>query len=639
MANAEVGSAYVSIYPQTDGNFSKLVGQQLDKGSTGLSAKAVALGNVMAGALMKVADVAANAIGDTISDAFWDYAAYEQLVGGVDKLFGDASQQVQSYAAIAYKTSGMSANQYMEQVTGFSAALINSLDGDTRKAADMADVAMRAMSDNVNTFGTDAASVQNAIMGISRENYTMIDNLKLGYSGSKEGFAELIADANEYAESIGEVGDMTTDSFADAIRALDLIQQKQNIAGTTSKEAASTLEGSINMAKAAWENFLTSFGQDAATLKDRAEQLVESLATVGGNVAGYVSNVVSNLFVNIASALGMTDEDIAKFQDMFVQLGDTMANNVFPYFEQAGQAFANLGKTMEPFTSVAGPALLITVKGILELVSALVGAIVLLAAKFADAASNVIQTAGDMWNGAGEAIEGLNQAVADGWRDLKEWTADAWENIQKIPDEAMESIRGACSSALGYVQGVFSRVWGAVTGTVSNAIGSIRSTVGRVTSIVGTVQNAFNRVKSAIEKPINDAKAAVKGAIDAIKGFFPLNIGKIFSNLQLPHISVSGGSPPFGIGGKGSLPSFSVSWFAKGGFVDEPTLIGAGERGTEMVLPRRGHLMDEFSSAVASKVGGGNEINVYLQYDASADATQMATDLARILNRKLAMEA
>ncbi len=638
MANAEVGSAYVSIYPQTDGNFSKLVGSQLDKGSSGLSAKAVALGNVMANAFTSVATRAADALGETITDAFWNYASYEQLVGGVDKLFGDASKQVQSYAAIAYKTSGMSANDYMEQVTGFSASLINSLEGDTEQAAQIADVAMRAMSDNVNTFGTDAQSVQNAIQGISRENYSMLDNLKLGYSGSKEGFKELIDDANAYAESIGEVGDMTTDSFADAIRAIDLIQQKQNIAGTTAKEASSTLEGSLNTAQAAWDNFLTSFGTDSATVSDRFEQLMDALSTAGQNVVQYVATAAGNIFDAVASSLGMTEDDIQGLRDEFARLGKTIYDNIVPYVGQLADSFGKLSKTCEPFTSQVAPVLGTVFKGIVDLITSLIGALALLGSMFLDAANDVINAAGEMWDGAGQAIDALNQGVADAWKSAKESTSEAWETIKSVPQDAANAVKNTVSNAMNAVRNVFSRVWNAAKSTVSGAIGGIKNAIGGLSSLVGSVTSTFNKIKKAITDPIDNARNAVRGALDRIKGMFPLSIGKVFSNLSLPSIHVDGGTPPFGLGGKGSLPSFSVSWNAEGGFTDGITLLGAGERGTELLLPRTGRLMDDFAAAVSSQVDGGNEINVYLQYDASADATEMANDIAWALSRKLAME-
>ena len=198
---------------------------------------------------------AATGVGALTKSAIDSYGEFEQLAGGVEKLFGDASDTIMQYAIGAYKTSGLSANEYMQQATSFSASLINSLGGDTQKAAELADVAMRSMSDNWNTFGTDVSAVQNAYAGFAKQNYTMLDNLKLGYGGTKTEMERLIDDANDYAESIGESGDLSIDSFADIVQAIELVQKKQNIYGTTSKEAATTIQGSIGMTKASWQNF------------------------------------------------------------------------------------------------------------------------------------------------------------------------------------------------------------------------------------------------------------------------------------------------------------------------------------------------------------------------------------------------
>lgn len=259
------------------------------------------------------------------------YANYEQQVGGVKKLYGNAGMAVEEYAQSvgksvdeiqdsynalekaqntvlenaknAYKTSGMSANAYMEQATSFSAALINSLGGDTQKAAEQTEVAMKLMSDNINTFGTNAEDVYHALQGAAKQNYTMLDNLKLGYGGTKAEMQRLIEDANEYAESIGQAGDLTIDSFSDIITALELIQEKQGIAGTTAKEAATTIEGAIGSAKAAWENFLTGLGDEDADLSQLTENLLASVGAVAKNVAPRVAQIGKGIIQAIPSAL------------------------------------------------------------------------------------------------------------------------------------------------------------------------------------------------------------------------------------------------------------------------------------------------------------------------------------------------
>ncbi len=255
---------------------------------------------------------AAAGIAKLTKTAVDSYATYEQMVGGVQKLYGNMGNTLEEYAERtgqtvaqaksewealegaqntvlnnaknAYKEVGMSANDYMEIATSFSASLISSLGGDTQAAAEQTQVAMKAIADNVNTFGTNIEDVTNAFKGFSKQNYTMLDNLKLGYGGTKQEMERLIADANEYAKSIGLAGDLTIDSFSDQVTAIELIQEKQNIAGTTAREAATTIEGSLNMTKAAWDNLMTGMADDEADFGLLIDNFVESATTFADNV-------------------------------------------------------------------------------------------------------------------------------------------------------------------------------------------------------------------------------------------------------------------------------------------------------------------------------------------------------------------
>ena len=222
----------------------------------------------------------AAAVGLLTKQSVSAYAEYEQLSGGVKKLFGDSAKDVMRFASEAYKTSGMSANQYMEQATGFAASLINSLGGDTKEAARLADVAMQAMSDNVNTFGTDMGSVQYAFQGFAKQNYTMLDNLKLGYGGTKSEMQRLIADAaaaKDAQEKLGLSVDGTSMSFDNIVKAIQVVQYEQGIAGTTAKEAATTIEGAFNMTKAAWENLVAGLANPDADLNQLMDNLIVAL--------------------------------------------------------------------------------------------------------------------------------------------------------------------------------------------------------------------------------------------------------------------------------------------------------------------------------------------------------------------------
>lgn len=223
------------------------------------------------------------------------YGNYEQLAGGIKKLYGDASKEVMNNAKQAYLTSGMSANQYMEQSTKFSAALINSLGGDTKEAARLTDVAMRSIADNFNTFGTDIESVQNAFQGFAKGNYMMLDNLSLGYGGTKKEMERLISDANKYAKTIGETSNLSIDSFADIVKAIELVQKKQGIYETTSKEAATTIQGSLNMTKAAWENLLVAIADEDADFDTAIDNLIESATAAGENLIPRIEQVIKGM--------------------------------------------------------------------------------------------------------------------------------------------------------------------------------------------------------------------------------------------------------------------------------------------------------------------------------------------------------
>ena len=216
------------------------------------------------------------------------YSDFEQLEGGVKKLFGEESaQKVIQNATRAYKTAGMSMNEYMETVTGFSASLISSLGGDTEQAARMADIAIRDMSDNANTFGTDIQSIQNAYQGFAKGTYNMLDNLKLGYGGTKSEMERLVLDAEKlnstFVAQRTANGDLAL-SFADIVAAIDIVQGEMGLTGTTAKEASGTVSGSIDSMKSAMQNFVVGLGTDTADIDGLLANVVESFEDVVRNV-------------------------------------------------------------------------------------------------------------------------------------------------------------------------------------------------------------------------------------------------------------------------------------------------------------------------------------------------------------------
>lgn len=264
----------------------------------------IMLGNLASSAVMAGVSMITNAVsalGSAVinvgKQAVQSYAQYEQLVGGVDTLFKDSSAKVQEYANNAYKTSGMSANQYMETVTSFSASLISSLDGDTAKASEVANRAIIDMSDNANKMGTDISMIQNAYQGFAKQNYTMLDNLKLGYGGNKTEMERLIADASKMTEVQKELGITVAEgdmSFANIANAISVVQKNMGLMGTTASEASGTISGSTGSMKSAWENLVTGIADDNADFETLVNNLVESIVGKDGE-GGFINNMLPRI--------------------------------------------------------------------------------------------------------------------------------------------------------------------------------------------------------------------------------------------------------------------------------------------------------------------------------------------------------
>lgn len=246
-------------------------------------------------ALAGAATTAAAAIAKQAIDA---YAEYEQLIGGVETLFGKSADVVKSYAENAYKTAGLSANEYMESVTGFSASLLASLEGDTAKAAKYADRAITDMADNANKMGTDIKSIQTAYQGFAKQNYTMLDNLKLGYGGTKTEMERLIKDASrmkDVQKKLGVTVDESSLSFANIVNAISVVQSSMGIMGATAEEASTTIEGSVNAMKSAWKNLLVGIADDNADFKTLVNNFVDSAITAGDNLIPRLETVLDGL--------------------------------------------------------------------------------------------------------------------------------------------------------------------------------------------------------------------------------------------------------------------------------------------------------------------------------------------------------
>ena len=281
MANTEVGAAYVSIIPSLKG-----FGSSIGKDLSGVLSKVTSVAKKGAAAVGAAVSAASAASVKSASD-------YEQLTDGMKTLFSDASSQVVEDAKSAYRDMGVSANDYMTQVTGIAASLKKSLGGDTTAAAKAAKMAMGDIADNASVFNTSMADVQETYQSLARGNYQMLDNLKLGFSGTKAGLQELIDKANDFERAQGHAGNLTIDSYADIVQAIHDVQTEMGIAGNAAREASNTMAGSVDMVKASWQNWLTAIGT-GEDVGSATQQLVESAGTAAKNVIPVFATAFKN---------------------------------------------------------------------------------------------------------------------------------------------------------------------------------------------------------------------------------------------------------------------------------------------------------------------------------------------------------
>lgn len=391
---------------------------------------------------------ATTAVGALAKSAVEGYAEFEQLEGGVKKLYGnmgksledyakdngkttaevkeqwqaleDAQNQVLSDAQEAYKTAGLSANDYMETATSFSASLISSLGGDTMKAAEQTKVAMVAISDNVNTFGTNMDDVTNAFKGFSKQNYTMLDNLKLGYGGTKTEMERLIADANEWGAANGEAADLTIDSFSDVVTAIQRIQEKQNIAGTTMREGTTTIEGSINMTKAAWENLIASLGNSEADISALVTNVMESATNVFNNILPIAQQALSGIGTFVTE---MIPQVSARLPGMIQQLLPALISAVSSLLGSLAAALPSLANTLVIAVKTIGTTLATSLSG--------------------DGLSQFMESGREIVSGIASGLaSGIPEFLSQALPMIVSFTGSLRENIGKIVDMGLEIIVG-----------------------------------------------------------------------------------------------------------------------------------------------------------------------------------------------------
>lgn len=439
---------------------------------------------------------AATAVGALTKTALDNYAEYEQLVGGVETLFKDSADVVMQYANNAYKTAGLSANDYMVTVTSFSASLLQSLGGDTEAAAKQADLAITDMSDNANKMGTDMASIQNAYQGFAKQNYTMLDNLKLGYGGTKEEMQRLIDDANALNAAQGKLTDYSIDSYADIVSAIHDVQTEMGITGTSAKEAATTIQGSLSAMKSAWTNLLTGIGDDSQDLDTLINNFVESTGTAAENifprlekiitgigslakrlapvVAAAIPALVTTVLPQlIQSGISMVAAIIQGLVQMLPQIIQYGVDMVIALIESISSDPESLVETaiMLVVTIVSGliDALPKLIAAAAELVTGLLRALIsnapnLLAAGLklvGKIAEGIANSLGEIVNAGVKVVDSIIDGIAGAWSKLKNWFKGIWNdlfgglsanvNVNGSSGGSKKAVNGSHASGLDYV--------------------------------------------------------------------------------------------------------------------------------------------------------------------------------------------
>lgn len=315
---AQVGEAIIRLSFNGKGIKSELsnIEKDVESSSSKVTGALKTIGKVGVAAFTAAASAASAFAIKAAKAAIKGYGEYEQLVGGVDTLFKDASEQVQQYADIAYKTAQISANEYMSTVTSFSASLIQSLGGDTQRAAEYANSAIIDMADNANKMGTSMESIQNAYQGFAKQNYTMLDNLKLGYGGTRGEMQRLLEDAEKISGVHYEIG-----NFADMTAAIHVIQKELGITGTSAEEASKTIQGSLNSMKASWANLIVGVANSQQDFGTLMENFIASAETF-----------LSNVMPVIETALPQIATLIDKLAPIIIEKLPTLIQTLLPPF-------------------------------------------------------------------------------------------------------------------------------------------------------------------------------------------------------------------------------------------------------------------------------------------------------------------
>ena len=496
-------------------------------------------GKLFAGAMIAGVTTATTAIIGVTQKAVKNFADYEQLVGGVETLFKDSSDTVMGYAEQAYRTAGLSANQYMEQATAFSASLLQSLGGNTEEAAKVTDMAITDMADNANKMGTSIENIQNAYQGFAKQNYTMLDNLKLGYGGTKTEMERLLADAEKISGVKYDINNLD-----DVFQAIHVIQGELGITGTTAEEAENTISGSLGMMKSSWENLTVAIAK-GDNLDEPIKQFMDSAGTLIQNLLP----VVKTALIGVVQMIGQIAPDI-------IAILPELISELLPAIIEASVALMQaIVDNLPALIQVFIDNIPLIVDGLVQIVTALIpllpqilillaqALITTIVSLLVSLAPRIGQAFADIFSGIGSffgqvlsffgdfadnAIKGFTSfadGIGEGLQNIGKWFADVFQG-------AYNFVTGIFSNIGNFFKGVWDKIASIFTG-IGNTIG---------TAVEGAFKATVNGILSFIEGFVNTPINILNNFIDAINwafGFIGVNLGKI-GNVSLPRMATGG---------------------------------------------------------------------------------------------------
>ena len=588
----------------------------LDQGLNDAESKVEKSSGKIGSAFSKIAKVSAaalagatTAVGALAKSAVESFGDYEQLVGGVETLFKSSSDTVMEYANNAYRTAGMSANEYMETVTGFSARLLQGLGGDTEKAAKYGDMAITDMADNANKMGTSIENIQNAYQGFAKQNYTMLDNLKLGYGGTASEMARLINDSGVLGDTMTVTANNVNEvSFDKMIEAIHVVQEDMGITGTTALEASETIQGSVNSMKAAWSNLVVGLADDTQDFDALLGNFISTVGDVAKNIIPVLKTTLSGIAQLIQELAPIIAEQlpglISEIVPPLIEAAGSILNAVIEALPvlivSLGQALIELIPSVIETLMTAIPQLfqgiMQIVQSIIEMLPTLLPQIVQLVMSIVTMLTSpqnlqlILQAGITLLKSLVQAIPDIIVALIDALPDIitnvVSFLLDP-ANLAMIIQAAIELFFGlvkAVPQILGALLGAFGKLVGNLWNGIKDMFGKFASNFGEFIS--GIFKGAINGILGFIEGFINTPINILNGFIDIINGAFGwigVNLGKI-DTIKLPRLA-SGGIVPATPGGQiimageAGEDEWVVPESKMASLVDQLNKVGTGEDG------------------------------------------------------------